>query len=166
MRHGVRYQIYESKDGFVLLQASEREFWRNFCAGVGRLDLFERWPGARIADHAPGNREMQAELRDIFRERTTAEWIAFGGEHNTPIAPVNTPQTLVGDPQFRARLPWLPREDLGAEQLPSPIRLVDEELPRPAKAPTVGQHTEDVLREVLGYDRERVAALRAAGALG
>ncbi len=166
MRHGVRYQIYASKDGFVLLQASEREFWRNFCAGVGRDDLFERWPGAKFADHAPGNRELQAELRAIFRERTTAEWVAFGGEHNTPIAPVNTPRTLADDPQFRHRLPFMPRERLGAEQLPTPIKLIDESLPVPTRAPTVGEHTEQVLREVLDYGDEQVAALRAAGALG
>jgi crotonobetainyl-CoA:carnitine CoA-transferase CaiB-like acyl-CoA transferase len=166
MRHGVRYQIYESKDGFVLFQASEREFWQNFCAGVDRTDLFDRWPGARVADHAPGNRELQAELRDIFRASTTAEWVAFGAEHNTPIAPVNTPRTLADDPQFQDRLPFYPREALGAEQLPSPIKLLDEDLPVPAKAPTVGQHTDDVLRDVLDYDDAHVAALRDAGALG
>ncbi len=166
MRHGVRYQIYESADGYVLFQASEREFWKNFCAGVDRLDMFERWPGAVIADHAPGNREMQAELRDIFRTRTTAEWIAFGGQHNTPIAPVNTPQTLAADPQFQDRLPFHPRDALGAEQLPSPIKLIGEALPVPTKAPTVGEHTETILREVLAYDDARVATLRAEGALG
>ncbi|HEX6567710.1 MAG TPA: CoA transferase [Acidimicrobiales bacterium] len=166
MRHGVRYQIYASKDGFVLLQASEREFWRNFCAGVGRDDLFERWPGARVADHAPGNRELQDELRTMFRDRTTAEWVAFGDEHNTPIAPVNTPRTLADDPQFRHRLPFYPRDVLGAEQLPSPIKLIGETLPVPTRAPTVGQHTDEVLRDVAGYDDARVAALRAAGALG
>ncbi len=166
MRHGVRYQIYEAKDGFVLFQASEREFWQNFCAGVDRTDLFDRWPGARIADHAPGNRVLQAELRSIFATRTTAEWIAFGDEHNTPIAPVNTPQTLAQDPQFRHRLPFHPLEALGAEQLPTPIKLIGEDLPVPTKAPTPGQHTDEVLAEVLGYDPERVAALRASGALG
>jgi crotonobetainyl-CoA:carnitine CoA-transferase CaiB-like acyl-CoA transferase len=166
MRHGVRYQIYESQDGFVLFQASEREFWQNFCAGVDRTDLFERWPGAKFADHAPGNRELQAELRDIFRTRTTAEWVAFGGEHNTPIAPVNTPQTLAADPQFQDRLPWYPREALGAEQLPSPIKLLDEDMAVPTRAPTLGEHTDDVLRHVLGYDEARMAALREAGAFG
>ena len=166
MRHGVRYQVYASKDGYVLFQASEREFWKNFCEGVDRVDLFERWPGARIADHAPGNRELQAVLRDIFAARTTAEWLAFGDEHNTPIAPVNTPRTLADDPQFQDRLPFLSRDELGAEQLPSPIKLLGEELPVPAKAPTVGQHTDEILREVLGYDDARVAALRKAGALG
>jgi crotonobetainyl-CoA:carnitine CoA-transferase CaiB-like acyl-CoA transferase len=166
MRHGVRYQMYESKDGFVLFQASEREFWKNFCAGVDRTDMFERWPGAKFADHAPGNREMQTELREIFRGRTTAEWVAFGDEHNTPIAPVNTPQTLAADPQFQARMPFYPHEALGADQLPSPIRLMGEQVDMPTKAPTAGQHTDEVLREVLDYDDARLSALREAGALG
>jgi crotonobetainyl-CoA:carnitine CoA-transferase CaiB-like acyl-CoA transferase len=166
MRNGVRYQIYESKDGFVLFQASERAFWKNFCDGVGREDLFERFPGSRVADHAPGNRELQAELRDIFRTRTTSEWVAFGDQHNTPIAPVNTPRTLPDDPQFADRLGFLPREALGAEQLPFPVKLLDDELPVPDQAPTVGEHTEPVLHDVLGYDDVRIAALREAGALG
>jgi crotonobetainyl-CoA:carnitine CoA-transferase CaiB-like acyl-CoA transferase len=166
MRNGVRYQIYESKDGHVLFQASEQAFWKNFCAGVGRDDLFERFPGSRVADHAPGNRELQAELRDIFLTRTSAEWIAFGDEHNTPIAPVHTPRTLPDDPQFHDRLGWLPRGELGAEQLPLPIKLVGDELPPPTRAPTVGEHTDDVLRRTLGYDDARIAELREAGALG
>jgi crotonobetainyl-CoA:carnitine CoA-transferase CaiB-like acyl-CoA transferase len=166
MHHGVRYQIYESADGHVLFQASEREFWENFCRAVGRYELFERWPGEKVADHAPGNTELRAELRDIFRRRTSAEWIAFGDEHNTPIAPVNTPKTLADDPQFADRLGFLPREVLGAEQLPLPVKLVGDELPMPAKAPTVGEHTDAVLRDVLGYDPGHIAALRAEGALG
>jgi crotonobetainyl-CoA:carnitine CoA-transferase CaiB-like acyl-CoA transferase len=166
MKEGVRYQIYESADGFVLFMASEREFWRNFCEAVGRPELFERWPGARFADHARGNRVLQAELREIFGTRTSAEWIAFGGEHDVPIAPVNTPKTIAEDPQFQARLPWLPAARLGADMLPFPVRYLDEELPPPERAPTPGQHTETVLSRVLGYDAERIARLREAGALG
>jgi len=166
MRNGVRYQIYGTKDGHILFQASEQAFWKNFCAGVGRDDLFERYPGSRVADHAPGNRVLQAELRDIFLGRTSAEWIAFGNEHNTPLAPVNDPRTLADDPQFHDRLGWLPRTELGTEQLPNPIKLVGDELPHPTHAPTVGEQTDDVLRGTLGYDEARIAELRAAGALG
>jgi crotonobetainyl-CoA:carnitine CoA-transferase CaiB-like acyl-CoA transferase len=166
MKDGVRYNIYESKDGYVLFMASEREFWKNFCEGVGRSDLFERHPGSKYADHAVGNTELRKELRDIFRTRTSAEWLEFGGQVNTPIAPVNTPKSIADDPQFQARMPWLLKESLGADQLPLPIKLVDGELPMPAKAPTVGQHTDEVLRAVLGYDDERMAALRRSGALG
>lgn len=166
MKAGVRYQIYESSDGHVLFMASEQEFWKNFCSGVGRPDLFEKYPGSRYADHAIGNKELQVQLRDIFRTRTSAEWLMFGGEVNTPIAPVNTPKTIADDPQFADRLGWIDRERLGAEQLPVPIKVVDSSVPAPTKAPTVGEHTDDVLRDVLGWDDTTIAAKREAGAFG
>lgn len=166
MREGVRYQLYESADGHVLFMASEQAFWRNFCEGVGRMDLFERWPGSTYADHARGNRELQAELRDIFKQRTSGQWLQFADDVNTPIAPVNTPQTVVDDPQFRARLPLLPHDVHGADMLPLPVRLVDEHLPAPRRAPTVGEHSDDVLRELLGLDDVELDRLRASGALG
>ena len=166
MREGVRYQIYATSDGHVLFMASEQAFWKNFCAGVDRMDLFEKWPGSTYADHARGNRELQAELRDIFATRTSAEWMDFGGKVNTPIAPVNTPKTLPQDPQFADRLGWLPADRLGADQLPFPVRFVDEQLPLPTKAPAPGEHTYEVLRAFCDYDDSEVAALRQSGALG
>jgi crotonobetainyl-CoA:carnitine CoA-transferase CaiB-like acyl-CoA transferase len=166
MRDGVRYQFYETADGHILFMSSEREFWENFCNGIGRPDLFERHPGSKYADHARGNEELRRELAEIFRGRTTAEWVTFGGEVNTPIAPVNTPKTLADDPQFQDRLPWIPKERVGNDQVPAPIKVIGEELPLPTKAPTVGEHTEAVLRDVLGYDEDRISTLRGAGALG
>src|SRR6266576_2255625 len=137
MQNGVRYQFYATKDGHVLFMASEREFWKNFCEGIERPDVFERWPGSQYGDHARGNTELRKTLRDVFATRSTEEWLAFGLEHNTPIAPSNSPQTLLDDPQFRDRLPLLPKELVGADMLPTPIKLVGEEMPVPAKAPTV-----------------------------
>lgn len=166
MKDGVRYQFYESADGHVLFQSSEREFWRNFCEGIGRPELFEAHPGSQYADHARGNEELRAILRDVFRTRTTAEWVRFGDEFNTPIAPVNTPRTIADDPQFQDRMPWIPKEQVGADQVPSPLKFLDAPIPEPTMAPTAGEHTDEVLGEVLGYDAERIAALRDGGALG
>ncbi len=166
MKEGVRYQIYESADGHVLFMASEQAFWKNFCTGVGRPELFERWPGSKYADHARGNRELQAILRDLFRTRSSREWLDFGVSANVPLAPVNTPQNLVDDPQFRARFRILPHERHGADQLGFPVRFIGEELPEPACAPMVGEHTEQVLHDVLGWDDARCTAARQAGALG
>ena len=135
MRDGVRYQFYETADGHVLFMASEREFWENFCKAIDRADLFEQHPGSQYADHARGNTELRTELATIFRSRTTAEWIELGNRANTPIAPVNTPKTLADDPQFQDRLPWIPQERVGNAQVPSPIKVVDEEHPLPTKAP-------------------------------
>ena len=166
MREGVRYQFYESADGHVLFMASEQTFWRNFCEGVGRLDLFEKWPGERVGDHARGNREMQIELKDIFKTRSTAEWMSFATEKNTAIAPVNTPQTLLEDPHFKARFPLLPASEHIADMLPFPVHFQEERLPVPGLAPAAGEHSESVLRDILGYDEEQIINLRAEGTLG
>lgn len=167
MRDGVRYQFYASGDGHVLFMASERKFWKNFCAGIGRDDLFDAKPGKELADHARGDLELRRELATIFATRTTADWVRFGLKHDVPIGPVNTPADLGDDEQFVARMPWQPAERLVAEQLPFPARVVGEPPPAAtAPAPTVGEHTHDVLRGVLGYDDERIAELTRAGALG
>jgi crotonobetainyl-CoA:carnitine CoA-transferase CaiB-like acyl-CoA transferase len=166
MRGGVRYQIYRSSDGHVLFMASEQEFWRNFCEGIGRPELFARWPGATYGDHARGNTELQSMLTEVFGSRTTAEWVAFGNKHNTPIAPVNTPRSIVEDPQFRDRFTWHSKEQLDADMLGFPVKVEGADLPVPSRAPVAGQHAEEVLREVAGYDSERIERLRAARVLG
>jgi crotonobetainyl-CoA:carnitine CoA-transferase CaiB-like acyl-CoA transferase len=166
MENGVRYQFYATKDGFVLFMASEREFWKNFCDGIGRPDMFERWPGSQYGDHARGNTELRSILRDVFATKTTAEWLEFGLRHNTPIAPSNSPRTLYADAQFQDRMPLIPAARAGADMLPTPIKFLGENLPLPTKAPTVGQHTEETLRRVLGWDDARIVAARAAGAFG
>ena len=113
MREGVRYQVYATSDGYVLFMASEQAFWKNFCEGVGRPDLFERWPGSTYADHARGNRELQAELRDDLRDphqrrvgrlRRRGQHPDRAGQHATHLA---------DDPQFVARFDWLPAAELG-----------------------------------------------------
>ncbi len=166
MKEGVRYQMYDAADGHVLFMCSEQAFWRNFCECVERVDLFEKWPGSRYADHAIGNRELQRELREIFKTRTCAEWIRLGDEKNFPIGPVNTPKTLADDPQFKDRFPLYPHEEHGADMLPFPVKFRDETLPPPGRAPTVGEHSERVLREVLGLSSAEIEKLKDSGALG
>jgi crotonobetainyl-CoA:carnitine CoA-transferase CaiB-like acyl-CoA transferase len=165
MRGGVRYQVYASTDGFVLFMASEQHFWQKFCDAVGRPELFERWPGSQYGDHARGNRELQAELTPIFGARSTAEWVQFGIDVDVPIAPCYTPRTVADDPQFEDRFTWFPTDALGAEQLPFPVKIVGAEPEVPGKAPTLGEHSDAVLADVLGFDAGRIAALREAGAV-
>jgi len=166
MKEGVRYQIYESSDGHILFMASEQAFWKNFCEAMGRMELFEKWPGSKFADHARGNRELQKILRDIFKTKSSAEWIALGDEKNFPVAPVNSPKTIVNDPQFKDRFPLWPCKDHGADMLPFPVKFVGEEMVEPIKAPTVGQHRDEILREVLGYDAKKIKELDEVGAFG
>ena len=165
MWDGVRYQIYETTDGHLLFMASERAFWENFCKGVDRMDLFERWPGSQYADHARNNTELQEDLKEIFKTRSSVDWLDFGQEKNVPIAPVNNHETVAEDPQFSHRMPFISQDELGADQLPLPI-FVDGELPSsPTRAPKVGEHTDEILTE-LGVDQKGIDDLRSKGAVG
>ena len=168
MRDGVRYQFYEtSDDRHVLFMASEQEFWKNFCEGVGRPDLFEKWPGSQYGDHAKGNRELQAILRDIFLTKTAAEWLDFGDEHNTPIAAVNTPKTIAEDPQFQDRFPWLPADVLGCRPAADAAQVHRRGEPDPDQGPDRRPaHRRDPRRGARLRRRRSIAELRDAGALG
>ncbi|GIW44702.1 MAG: CoA transferase [Candidatus Binatia bacterium] len=167
MTDAVRYQFYRTKDGMILFMASEQQFWRNFAYGIGRPDLFEAHPGARYADHARGNLDLRRELADIFATRTTAEWVQFGLQVNTPIAPVHDTKTITRDPHFRERIGFWSRDRVGTELMPSPVRLVNEELPIPeAAAVEPGCDTERVLQELLDLTPERLSQLRAQGVFG
>ena len=166
MWEGVRYQMYEASDGHVLFMASEQAFWKNFCEGVDRMDLFERWPGSKYADHAKGNTELQRELQTIFRTKTCQEWLDFSNEFNTTIAPVNTPANIGDDPQFQARMGFYPTDAVGCEQLPLPVYVNGSLPPTPTMAPTVGEHNDDVMADVLGKSADEIAALTDAGAFG
>ena len=148
--------------------ASEQAFWKNFCEGVGRMDLFEKWPGKTIADHARGNLELQAELRDIFRtDDVGRSGSTFADEHNTTIAPVNTAAdgastTRSSRTGSRGSAPTT----LGADSCCSRCTSTGEELPVPTKAPRPGSTPTRCSRDVLGYDAERIAAIKASGAVG
>lgn len=162
LRGAVRYQFYATSDGHVLFMASERKFWKNFCDAVQRTDLFERWPGAEVGDHAVGNRELKAELRAIFASRSTREWMSVSENFDVPIVPANSHDALQHDPQFVNRFRWWGSESLGADQLEVPLRLDGGGLPEPRRAPDHGQHTESILTEVLGYGPDQVKRLREA----
>ncbi len=167
MNESVRYQYYPSKDGTVLFMASEREFWKNFTEAVGRPELFEARPGARFGDHARGDLELRRELASIFATRTTAQWVEFGRDVNTPIAPVNDTTSISQDPQFRHRLGFRSPDRHGTDLMPSPLKFPDEELPVPERAAVEpGRDNDRVLRQVLAYDDEKIAALERAHVFG
>jgi crotonobetainyl-CoA:carnitine CoA-transferase CaiB-like acyl-CoA transferase len=162
----VRYQYYRTADDrVVLFQASERKFWRNFCDAVGRPELFEAKPGAAVGDHAAGDEALRRELTAIFRMRTQDEWIQLFLAADVPGAPVHSLEELPSDPHVRDR--GLLYEQMhpvaGAIRLCStPIRTPDEAFSA-APAPAAGEHSEEVLRDVLGLSVDEIDELRAAG---
>jgi crotonobetainyl-CoA:carnitine CoA-transferase CaiB-like acyl-CoA transferase len=162
----VRYQYYEAADGPVLLMATETRFWQNFCRAIDRNDLFERWPGQPHADHDYGNVALREELELIFATRTRAQWVALFIEHDVAGAPVYVGGETHVDPHFATRGLWLDPKTHGLRLVGPPLRIDGEIAVAPRAAPSGGQHTDHVVRNVLGYDDDRIAKLRRSGAIG
>ena len=127
MRGGVRYALVRVDRRLRALHVERAALLEEVLRGRRPYRLFEKWPGSQYGDHARGNLEMQAELTEIFKAKTTAEWIDFGIEVNVPIAPIYTPHTVQHDPQFLDRMEWFPADVLGADQLPFPVKIAGQE---------------------------------------
>ena len=157
----VCYRPYECSDGWVSLGALEPKFWQAWCRGVGREDLvamqFER----------PGS-DAHAQVQEIFRGRTRAQWEQFAREHDCCLEPVLELDEALGSELVSAREMVVEIEQPGAaapvRQLGVPVKLARTpgehgRLPGPA----LGEHTEEVLRAA-GYSDAEVAELLASGA--
>jgi len=166
MRDAVRYQYYDtSDDRTILFQASERHFFEKFCRAVDRDDLLEGDLGQEFGEHASGDLELREQLAGIFATRTQAEWIEFLLEVDVPGAPVHRVGELPEDMNFQARAEVVEREHPVAgplRQLGTPIK-TDAPLGGMGPAPSTGQHSDEILRDVLRYDPARITSLRESG---
>ena len=164
----VPFQNFATADGWIVVACPKPKFWERFCGAIERPELAA---DERFADFAARDRnrdELTPLLERALVERTSAEWLAIFAAAGVPSAPVNDVATALEDPQARARGDVVEFEhpDLGTvRQVASPLRLSGAERP-PGRGPFRGEHIEQVLVELCGYEPERVRELAAAGVFG
>jgi crotonobetainyl-CoA:carnitine CoA-transferase CaiB-like acyl-CoA transferase len=156
------YRPYECKDGWVTLGALEPKFFQAFCRGVGHEDLIEK------QFERPGS-QAHAQLVEIFRSRTRAEWQAFASAHDCCLEPVLELDEALDSEQVRSREMVVdisqPGVDRPVRQLGVPVKLSrtpadHAQMP----GPTLGEHTEEAL-QAAGYAAEQIAELLDSGAV-
>ena len=164
----VPFQAFQTADGWMTIACAKQKFWELLCRTIGREDLLD---DPRFADFAGRDRhrdELLPILTDIFRGRTTDEWVATLSEAGVPNGPVYEVAEALEDPHVAARgdIVEIDHPRFGAvRQIASPLRLSGE--PNPLRrGPLRGEDTDDVLREIGGYSDDDIAALRAQGTFG
>ncbi|MGQ4334330.1 CoA transferase, partial [Streptomyces hayashii] len=155
--------LYRTADdrflAFVMLQPAR--FWPNVCRCIGRPELADdpRFTTAEaIAEHAPDAVKI---LREVIASRTLTEWSKDLAALDGPWAPVQDTLQAAADQQVRANGYIARAGEL--ELVASPVQF-DVEDTRLGPAPEFAAQTEEILTE-LGYDWDRILALKASGAI-
>jgi len=162
----VPYGAFKARDGHVAFAAGNDRQWATFCNAVGRSEWVE---DERFSTNPARNRNravLTGLLNELFRERDVVEWIALCDAIGLPAGPINGMDAVFDDPQVRARRLKLdvPHPTAGSVPLlASPLNIPTSPTGVRLPPPLLGQHTDEILAEVLGYDAETVSILRREG---
>ena len=153
------YLPYECADGWVSVGALEPKFWQAFCAGVERPDLLEH-------QFAKPGSDGHAQMAELLRSKTKAEWAAFNDEHDCCIEPVLDLDEALASELTRERdmVVELEQPEIGLVRLlgmPVKFSRTPGDPTRPA--PALGEHTEEILREAGIDPAELLGSGAAAG---
>jgi crotonobetainyl-CoA:carnitine CoA-transferase CaiB-like acyl-CoA transferase len=110
--------------------------------------------------------EITRLIQDIFRKKSTAQWLELLEAAGVPNGPINDIAQVFKEPQVQARGVKIELEHAAAGQLPlvaSPMRFSETPLEYRLAPPLLGEHTDQVLKQYLGLDDAGIAGLRAAG---
>lgn len=161
----VPYGVFATADGHLVIAVFAEKFWSALCRALERPDLAEDPRFARNELRLEHRAELLPILQDIFRRRPTREWLTRLEAEGVPSGPVQTIDQVLADPHIAARhmLVRVPHPSIG--ELPllgNPIKISDvEEQFHPP--PRLGQHTEEILRNLLGYSEKKMTELRESG---
>jgi formyl-CoA transferase len=163
----VPYQAFRASDQWLVVAVGNDEQYRRFCELGRRPDLHRDERFARNSDRVRNRETLVPLLAAMIAERPAAWWLGELERAGVPCGPINDLAQVFDNEQVRARglRMEIERDDAG------PVPLVGSPLKMSATPPVcriapprLGQHTDEVLRELLGYDAAAIAAVRGTPA--
>jgi CoA:oxalate CoA-transferase len=164
------FEAYKTKDSYIIIACGNQALWEKFCKLTGREDLLAMDIFKTNEDRTDNVKKLNVYMNEICREKTTAEWDEYLNNNGIPCSPINTIDKLFADPQIAARNMLIEVEQPGAGKVKisgNPIKLsgMEEEIHKDP-APFVGEHTEIILKQYLGYSDEQIKNLKDEKVIG
>jgi len=158
---------YPTRDGFVCAMIYTDRHWRSFFRALGREKEFERDERYRSMTSRTEHIEtLYAELAELLKSRTTAEWMRLFDEADVPAMPLHTLESLLDD-EHLSSVGFFDVEDHPSEgrlrRMAYPSAWSETQPVAQRPVPCLGEHSVEVLKEI-GYDEQRIEALLRTGA--
>jgi crotonobetainyl-CoA:carnitine CoA-transferase CaiB-like acyl-CoA transferase len=162
----VPYQAFKTADGDVILACGNDNLFRRFCEVAGCQDLAGDPRFATNDRRVVHRAELDALLAGIFARRTTREWVEALEAAGVPNGPINTLEQVFAEPQAIARGLRLELAHPAAGTVSlvrSPMRFSGTPIEHERPPPLLGEHTDEILKGLLGMSEAEIAKLRADG---
>lgn len=166
----VPYKVFPTADGHVILACGNDRQFQGWCEVAGAHELKDNPDYATNPLRLKNRVALYAAMPDYMMTKTTDEWVTALEAAKVPCGPVNTIDRAFADPQVQARGMRidLPHPLAGEGTVPliaNPVKLSGTPVRYRYAPPTLGQHTDEVLEEILGLSAEEIAAERDKGAV-
>ncbi|HMM51474.1 MAG TPA: CaiB/BaiF CoA-transferase family protein [Burkholderiaceae bacterium] len=159
----VPYQAFRAADQWIVVAVGNDEQYRRFCELAGRSELHRDERFARNSDRVRNRETLVPLIAELIAQHPAAWWLEALERAGVPCGPINDLRQVFDNEQVRARglRIEIEREDAGAVPLVgSPLKMSATPPSYRLPPPRLGEHTEQVLRELLGYDDDAIAAVR------
>lgn len=164
----VPYQGFEIRGKYIIIAAGNNRLWGSLCKALGAPELIDD-PRFRTNPLRVENRnDCIRILTSLLQVKTAEEWVELLNAAGVPSAPINTMDAVFRDPQVlhREMLVEIDHPSAGRIKMVGlPVKYSDTEAAIRRPPPRLGEHTDEILSELLGYDGPKRQELRAKGVI-
>jgi len=165
----VPYQCFKAADDkYLTIAVGNEEIWKRFCRVLGLEKLIDDPEFATNQKRVQNREKLVSILNEIFLTKKREEWIDLLLKHDIPCGPVNTVDEVFRDPQIFERNMLtevkLPTGEV-IQQIGIPIKFSEIHLTIRSPPPLLGQHTEEVLKNLLNMSAEEINQLKEKGVI-
>lgn len=162
------YQAFEAADGPIMIGVANDNLWRKFCGVAGLKSIVDDPKFRTNADRVKHRAETLQHVQDVIATRTVEAWNDALNDVGIPCSPINTLTQLLEHPHTKADKIIMQYDHAAAGRLNCvghPVTFVEEECSAGLPPPMLGQHTDEILRE-MGLSTERIDQLRREEVVG
>jgi len=162
----VPFEPFEARDGEIMIAVGNDAIWHKFCNTIEKAELIDDVKFCTNVLRHENHSLLKPIISEEIKKKTIKEWQNILDTAGVPNGPINTIDKVVKDPQIIAREMIVEVEHpiAGKVKIPGiPIKLSETPGEITRSAPLLGEHTKEVLKEVLGYDDNKIKSLFDCG---